>query len=97
MPGNYISSDLSKLPDPHFVSGIIKIQTNQLLQLTEEEKVACARVANNNHNQEQENEGVNPSFSTRMKERMKKRKTGVMESMNASPYENLDYICGSER
>ena len=50
LPGNYISRDSSKLPDPHFVSGIIKIQTNQLLQLTEEEKVACARVVNNNHN-----------------------------------------------
>ena len=30
-----------------------------------------------------------------MKERMKKRKTGVMENTKASPYKNVDFICGS--
>ena len=77
------------------MSGIIKIQNNQVLQLTEEEKVACAGVENKNHNQEEDNEEGTPSFATRMKERMKKRKAGVMETMNTLAYQNVDYICGS--
>ena len=95
LPGTYIGADLSKLPDPHFVSGVIKIQMNQLVQLTEDEKVACARLVNQNHNEEQDTEEGMPSFATRMKERLKKRKAGELESTNALPYINADFICGS--
>ena len=46
LPGTYINPDSDKLPNPHFVSGVIKIQLNQLLQLTPEEKPACIRLIN---------------------------------------------------
>ena len=51
LPGTYINPDSDKLPDPHFVSGVIKIQLNQLLQLTADEKAACIRLIND-HEQE---------------------------------------------
>ena len=38
LPGTYISAESSKLPDPQFVLGIIKIQMDQVLHLTGPEK-----------------------------------------------------------
>ena len=34
LPGTYIKPGSGKLPDPHFVSGVIKLQNNEILQLT---------------------------------------------------------------
>ena len=38
---------------------------------------------------------MQPSFASRFKMRMKKRKAGVLETSKASPYKNVDFICGS--
>ena len=40
----YISPNSFKLPAPHFVSGIIKIQDNETESLTFEEKLACKKL-----------------------------------------------------
>lgn len=45
-PGTYVKAGSSKLQNPEYVSGIIKIQMNKLLQLTPEDNVACKRVTN---------------------------------------------------
>ena len=90
LPGTHISADSSKLPDPHFLSRIIKIQMNQVLQMTKEEKLAFQRVFNVNH---EEHEAESSKFASRMKERTKKRKAGVLEAKNTSPYQNVDFIC----
>ena len=95
LPGTYIKADSSKLPDPHFISGVVKIQLNQLLQLTQEEKNACERLKNDNHvEQADSNTTESSTFASRMKATMKKRKAGVMETKD-SPYKNVDFICGS--
>ena len=95
LPGTYRLCDSSKLPDPHFVLGIIKIQNNQLLQLTPEEKTACEKVRNQGHKEEEGDNTPSESFAARMKIRMKKRKSGVLGSNTLSPYINVDFICGS--
>ena len=96
LSGTYIKPGSHKLPDPHFVSGVIKIQNNDILQLTQDEKDACASLANQVQDQgEEAEEGDEVSFASRFKSRMKKRKAGVMEGTKASPYKNVDFICGS--
>ena len=95
LPGTYINPDSDKLPDPHFVSGVIKIQLNQLLQLSAEEKAACIRLINKCVEEQEINDSQSIGLAARMKERMKKRKAGVLENMKASPYVNVDFICGS--
>ena len=35
------------------------------------------------------------SFASRFRDRMKKRKAGVLEKSQDSPYQNVDYVCGS--
>ena len=67
---------------------------NQVLQLPKEEKMACERVVNGNHEEQQAHEAETPSFATRMKERMKKRKSGKLET-RTSPYHNANFICRS--
>ena len=95
LPGTYILRNSAKLPDPHFVSGIIKIQNNQLLHLTPEEKTACERVRNQGHEEEEGDNTDIESLARRLKIRMKKRKAGVLESSRLSPYINVNFICGS--
>ena len=66
------------------------------MELTEEEKNACHRVVNHHQEiMEASEQGENPSFASRFRYRMKKRKTGELERSKSSPYLNVDYICGS--
>ena len=96
LPGTYIKPGSGKLPDPHFVSGVIKLQNNQILQLTQDEKDSLSKVVTEEQGEgEEANEGDNVSFASRFKSRMKKRKAGVLEKSQASPYKNVDFICGS--
>ena len=96
LSGTYIKPGSHKLPDPHFVSGVIKIQKNDILQLTQDEKDACATLANQVQDEGEEAEqGDEVSFASRFKTKMKKRKAGVLERTKASPYKNVDFICGS--
>ena len=96
LPGTYIKPGSSKLPAPHFVSGVIKIKNNKILQLTKDEKDACEKLVNPDSAEGQEGEeGVQPSFASRFSMKMKKRKAGVLETSKASPYKNVDFICGS--
>ena len=47
---------------------------------------------------EQEDGNPNPqqtSLADRMRERIRKRKAGVLEVNLSSPYKNVDFICGS--
>ena len=74
---------------------MVKIQLNQLLQLTPEEKLACIRLINNHEDEHETDNNQSIGFAERMKERMKKRKAGVMDNMKVSPYVNVDFICGS--
>jgi len=94
----YIKPGSSKLQNPEFLSGIIRIQMKQLLQLTLGEQLACEQVKNQTSTEQQVQEGnkaAGPSFVDRMKERTKKRKAGMLESIKASLYMNVDFICGS--
>ena len=94
--GAYIQPGSSKLPAPHFVSGVIKIQNNEILQLTQDEKEACQKLVNQDQHQGEEGEeGEEASFVSRFKLRMKKRKAGVLETSKSNPYKNVDFICGS--
>ena len=93
LPGLYITPDSEKLPDPDFVRGVIKMQENNHAQLTSDEKEACSRLL-----VEQEDGNQNPqqtSLAERMRERIRKRKAGVLEVNLSSPYKNVDFICGS--
>ena len=98
LAGTYIKRRSSKLPDPDFVEGIIKIQEGKVLELTEAEKDACVRVLNHQQDPdmtEATEQGENSSFASRFRDKIKKRKAGVLEKTQASPYINVDYICGS--
>ena len=60
MSGTYIKPGSPKLPNPHFVSGVIKLQNNKILQLTpdEKEKDACVRLVNQDQVEGEEGDGV---------------------------------------
>ena len=93
IPGTYIKPGSTKLPDPHFVSGVVKLQSNNILQLTQEEKEALYKLVNEGAMGDQEvEEGEQASFVARF---LKKRKVGELERREASPYKNVDFICGS--
>ena len=98
LPGTYIERRSCKLPAPDFVEGIIKIQEGKVMDLTQPEKDACHRVVNpqqqQNEIEESEQDETN-SFASRFRDKMKKRKAGVLENSKAPPYQNVDYICGS--
>ena len=100
LPGTYIERRSSKLPAPDFVEGIIKIQEGKIMELTQDEKDACLRVQNQPQIQDateenEQGESETPSFASRFRDRMKKRKAGELERSQHSPYQNVDYICGS--
>ena len=68
------------------------------MELTQDEKDACIRIQNQPQIQDasEENEqGETASFASRFRDRMKKRKAGELERSQYSPYQNVDYICGS--
>ena len=44
---------------------------------------------------EMNEQGENSSFASRFRDKIKKRKAGVLGKTQASPYINVDYICGS--
>ena len=91
--GTYIKPGSAKLPDPHFLSGVVTLQSNDILQLTQDEKDALQKLVNEEAIEGQEvKEGEQPSFATRF---LKKRKAGELERREACPYKNVDFICGS--
>ena len=66
------------------------------MTLTTEEQDACKALLLENENGgggESQNQPL--SLADRMKERIKKRKAGVIEADLTSPYKNVDFICGS--
>ena len=98
LPGTYIERRSCKLPAPDFVEGIIKIQEGKVMDLTQDEKDACHKVVNNQVEEnmiEESEQGEANTFASRFRDRMKKRKAGVLEKSQASPYHNVNYICGS--
>ena len=100
LKGTHISRNSPKITNPHFVTGVIKIQRNRHATLTVEEKEACesllAQDANEGGGQGQAtNQQSSLSLADRMKNRIRKRKAGVMEADHTSPYKNVDFICGS--
>ena len=98
LAGTYIERRSCKLPAPDFVEGVIKIQEGKIMELTQEEKDACHRLENQQQHQdatEETEEGETPTFASRFRDRMKKRKAGELERSQHSPYQNVDYICGS--
>ena len=92
--GTYITPDSSKLPDPSFVSGVVKIQENNQGLMSPEEKEACKDLLLE-EDEQNSSQSSQPSLAQRMIERMKKRKAGVMENNLGSPFKNCDFICGS--
>ena len=90
----YISSNSFKLPDPYFVSGIIKIQDDETESLTFEEKLACEKLLTGEivvHGD------VLPQATTlaqRIKLQNKKRKAGELDR-KMSLYKDVGFICGS--
>ena len=94
LEGDYIGPNSSKQPDPYFVSGVIKIQDNNCAQMTVEEKDACQSLLAKDYEigvaQAQQT-----TLADRMRDRIKKRKAGVMDQDLSSPYRNCDFICGS--
>ena len=64
--------------------------------LTPEEQDACKALLIENENEgggEAQNQPL--SLADRIKHRIKKQKAGVIEADLTSPYNNVDFICGS--
>ena len=90
----YIGTTSFKLPDPHFVSGLIKIQNNDTASMTFAEKGACEKLQNTDVIVQDNTPQQITTLADRMKARSKKRKAGEIED-KASSYKNADFICGS--
>lgn len=94
--GTHITRDSPKITHPHFVTGVIKIQTNKHAMLTIEEKEACeSLLAEDGNEGDPQPTNQRLSLADKMKDRIKKRKAGVIEGDLTSPYKNVDFICGS--
>ena len=68
------------------------------MDLTQDKKDACHKVVNKQVEEnmiEESKQGEANTFASRFRYRMKKRKVGVLEKSQASPFHNVDYICGS--
>ena len=83
-----------KLLDPHFVSGLIKIQNNDTASMTIAEKGACDKLRKMDVIVQDNTLQQKTTLTDRMKARSKKRKAGEIED-KASSYKNTDFICGS--
>lgn len=86
---SYIGAGSDKLPDPDFISGVAKIQRNQEVIMTEDEKEACEhlKAPADANNPEEGNHTLTIRESLEMR---KKHKVACLEDR----YKNVDYICG---
>ena len=85
---------MDQLPDPYFVSGLIKIQNNDTVSITFAEKGACEKLRNTDVIDQDNTTQQITTLAHRMKARSRKRKAGEIED-KASSYKNADFICGS--
>ena len=96
LKGTHIGRNSTKLSHPNFITGVVKIQDNKHMTLTTEEQDACkALLVENENGRGGEYQNQPLSLADRMKDRIKKRKAGVIEADLTSPYKNVDFICGS--
>ena len=95
LKGVYIGRASEKLSHPNFISGVVKIQENKHMTLTQDEKDACKRLLIEEEVVDGAEQNVHVSLADRMRDRIKKRKAGVFEADLSSPYRNVDFICGS--
>ena len=96
MGTTYIDPNSEKLPDPHFLSGVSKIQERKFTSLTDAEKEACAHLkkaeAEAPPGDDVDNDANRIPLS--MQERIKRRKQETSDN-NEDIYMNVDSICGS--
>ena len=77
----YIGTTSFKLPDPHFVSGLIKIQNNDTASMTFAEKGACEKLQNTDVIVQDNTPQQITTLADRMKARSRKHKIGEIEEI----------------
>ena len=89
----YISPTSPKIPNPSFLSGVIKIQNKDTSSMNEEEEEACHNLLNKNSIESLDSSSM--SLAERIRDKQKKRKVGEIDERVNDKYCNVDYICGS--
>jgi hypothetical protein len=88
----YIGAGCDKLPNRDFISGVCKIQKNEIGLMTDDEKEACSHLRANAGEGE---EGAAPATLNLLEKLERRRKNKRSSSCLDNHFENVDYIIGS--
>lgn len=86
---NYIGSNSHLVPDPHFESGVFKLQQGLSNNLTENEREACKKLEIQSRSQSKKPSTERTTMSERIAARKRKRENGE------NKYMNTNFILGS--